>query len=213
MGSAIVWILGIAIGSPHAMYQTVKSHHYNVTIDGGKVVHLPSTLYTCTQDWDPKMRSIYTLVIFFCEALIPTLVLTATTTSIQNHSAQSSGKEKSQEESLTKKPDQVLMDNSVNKTLMILTMSFIFCWIPFNVLNVLIDLNFFAVEGMNGTRIYLIFAVFHSIAMVSAPLSAVVYGYMTPSIRRDIFCFWKRRSELEKGDEEIEIDGDIDSQP
>ena len=78
-------------------------------------------------------------------------------------------------------------NQSVTRTLLAVSVSFTVCWLPLYMLNVLLDLNLLG--GINVKTIYLLSAACHAIAMTSAPLNALLYGWYNPSINRELLTW------------------------
>jgi hypothetical protein len=92
-------------------------------------------------------------------------------------------------------------NQSVTRTLLAVSVSFTVCWLPLYILNAIIDLNFLSAGSEGVIRvdiktIYLLSAACHAIAMTSAPLNALLYGWYNPSINRELltwnFWGWRR---------------------
>ena len=75
--------------------------------------------------------------------------------------------------------------------LMAIAIMFALCWFPLTLLNLLADMNYFIFMYKN---FLLAFAVAHLVAMISACLNPIVYGWFNVNFRREfsrIVCFWK----------------------
>ncbi len=84
--------------------------------------------------------------------------------------------------------------------LMAIAIMFALCWFPLTLLNLLADYN-------HGIFMYnhflLAFAVAHLVAMISACLNPIIYGWFNQNFRREfsrIVCFWR--------DDELFMDGE-----
>ena len=75
--------------------------------------------------------------------------------------------------------------------LMAIAIMFAMCWFPLTLLNLLADMNYFIFMYKN---FLLAFAVAHLVAMISACLNPIVYGWFNVNFRREfsrIVCFWR----------------------
>ena len=75
--------------------------------------------------------------------------------------------------------------------LMAIAIMFALCWFPLTLLNLLADMNYFIFMYKN---FLLAFAVAHLVAMISACLNPIVYGWFNNNFRREfsrIVCFWR----------------------
>ena len=75
--------------------------------------------------------------------------------------------------------------------LMAIAVMFTMCWFPLTLLNLLADMNYFIFMYKN---FLLAFAVAHLVAMISACLNPIVYGWFNVNFRREfsrIACFWR----------------------
>ena len=72
----------------------------------------------------------------------------------------------------------------VTNTLLIITASFIITWTPWNVISILVD--FFPLIIVPNQYFLEILAVAHFLAMTSATLNPLLYGYWNPSIRKEL---------------------------
>ena len=75
--------------------------------------------------------------------------------------------------------------------LMAIAIMFALCWFPLTLLNLLADMNYFIFMYKN---FLLAFAVAHLVAMISACLNPIVYGWFNVNFRREfsrIVCFWR----------------------
>ena len=91
-------------------------------------------------------------------------------------------------------------NQSVTRTLLAVSVSFTVCWLPLYILNALIDLNVVE-DHVDVKTIYLLSAACHAIAMTSAPLNALLYGWYNPSINRELITwrFLGRRDSQHNG--------------
>ena len=74
---------------------------------------------------------------------------------------------------------------------MAIAIMFAMCWFPLTLLNLLADMNYFIFMYKN---FLLAFAVAHLVAMISACLNPIVYGWFNVNFRREfsrIVCFWR----------------------
>lgn len=75
--------------------------------------------------------------------------------------------------------------------LMAIAIIFAMCWFPLTLLNLLADMNHFIFMYKN---FLLAFAVAHLVAMISACLNPIVYGWFNVNFRCEfsrIVCFWR----------------------
>lgn len=183
--SIIIWTCGILFTLPAVYYYKLLEVPVNYTLhndhdDGGQrysASNRTTTFYHCVQQWPPgPLGSIYSITIFLLQAVIPVIVLAVTSMFINRHSTEVPQNRRTGK-------NNVLHDESIQRTLLVVTMSFTVCMIPLNVVHVLLDTSIIV---LSVTDLYLLLAIVHAIAMVSIPLNAIVYGWLTPSIRRDL---------------------------
>ena len=71
----------------------------------------------------------------------------------------------------------------VTNTLASVSVCFVGCWFPWNAVNILIDLR---PDLLPGHVTYALMATCHIVAMLSALLNPLLYGYSNTNIRREL---------------------------
>lgn len=126
-----------------------------------------------------------------CQGIIPSVTLAATSALIVRHVDRQGGAGSGGElQNVLPQADNgnnTIRDSNISRTLLIITLSFTLFWMPLHILNTLLDFNVIGRENSTYENIYLYSGIAHLVAMISVPLNALVYGYLTPSIRRE---FW-----------------------
>lgn len=79
---------------------------------------------------------------------------------------------------------EIYRNRRVTNTLLIVTGAYAFCWIPWNLVNSYLD--FFPTPMIPADMIYSLLACCHVIAMTSATINALLYGYTNSNIRREL---------------------------
>lgn len=74
-------------------------------------------------------------------------------------------------------------NHRVTNTLLSVSCSFVFCWMPWNAINIIMD---FRTELIAPNVAYALLASCHIIAMLSAILNPLLYGYTNTSIRNEL---------------------------
>ena len=198
--SVIIWTCGILFGSPCAYFQELQTTTINFTLHydlESELHHRNVTVFNhCIQTGNPAARATYTTSLFVFEAIVPAVVLLVTSALIAKQSAAANaganGDVQGWIQDANANVNVGMRDTNIIRTLMMMSLSFTVCWIPLHVVNVLLDMEVLNANIMSPERIYLTFAIAHAVAMVSIPLNAVMYGWLTPSIKREIL-FWRRR--------------------
>ena len=79
---------------------------------------------------------------------------------------------------------EIYRNRRVTNTLLCVTGAFAFCWIPWNLVNSYLD--FSTSPMIPADMIYSLLACCHVIAMTSATINALLYGYTNSNIRREL---------------------------
>ena len=189
INSLNIWIVGIIFGTPTAYYQDMHPVivNYSIHADENGMAYeddAPTTFYTCKEDWPPNVRPIYSIVIFIFQGIVPAMTLVVTSRLIVEHVEKYQNDLNIAELTVQR---NVIRDTNISRTLIIISLSFTLFWIPLHVLNTLIDFQIIDVHITSYEEVYMYTGIVHMIAMSSVPLSALVYGCLTPSIRRECF--------------------------
>lgn len=189
VNSVVIWTIGIVFGAPAGYYQDLHPIVVNYSIhqsDGYGYEHDgATTFYTCQEVWKPSVRLIYSIVIFLFQGIVPAMTLVITSRLIVD--SVESDRESTENNVVVNNnvSRNVIRDSNISRTLIIISLSFMLFWLPLHVLNTLIDFEIISVQVTTYENIYLITGIVHLIAMSSLPVSAIVYGCLTPSIRRE----------------------------
>lgn len=176
--SIIIWTCAIIFAMPVAYFQRLVSTPVEYSLnDDGQSCSNTTTFYHCIQDWPPLVGLLYSIFMLLFGAIIPVTVLSVTSMFITRQSIEIPDHERRR---------NALYDRSVLRTLLIMTISFTICMLPLYTVHVLIDTGIILQEKLPTTNVYLLFAIVHAIAMISIPLNAIVYGWLTPSIKRGL---------------------------
>lgn len=78
----------------------------------------------------------------------------------------------------------------VTNTLLYVLGEFIFCWCPWNAINIYLDFNPDAPNHFSQEVLHGLLACCHVIAMSSSTINALLYGYTNSNIRRELKRLW-----------------------
>lgn len=197
IASGIICFIGVLFSSPNAYFQTIEWSQFNFTIHGnGSITDDYITFEHCVQRWPSNELKMYSIAHYLVQVIAPTLTLVFTSKYIRRRA------EEGNEAQVSRKHG--IRDDSIQLTLFLMSLSFAVFWIPYHTFNLVLDLEIVSF-GHDFQSLYLYLSIVHSLAMISVPTSAIVYGWFTPSIRRELICLCKdsRANNINVPDENV----------
>ncbi|CAB1457234.1 unnamed protein product [Pleuronectes platessa] len=195
-----IWVLAVGIMCPAAMALTVEKFPFHYLVYNDDFNHtLP--VYSCYEDFEnPKMRKVYTAVLFANVYLVPLTVITLMYTSIGvklcssmvanrepqlDNAVQVGGRRGGQPMILQKKI-------KVIKMLTLVALLFMLSWLPLWTLMMMTDY-----AGLNRDQLDLltsyIFPFAHWLAFSNSSINPIIYGYYNENFRRGFQAVCKSR--------------------
>ncbi|XP_032455322.1 RYamide receptor isoform X4 [Nasonia vitripennis] len=173
----IVWLLAMAISLPILVVSDVEQPDIRYEM---------CDFYTCTEKWsDKKQKYSYTIALLILQYLVPLLILLFSYISI---AIVVWGKKAPGEAEDNRDQRMIRSKTKTIKMLMAVVIVYTICWLPFNVLNLVMDIN----EDIN--RWYglpYIWAMLHWLAMSHACYNPFIYCWMSTPFRQGIFNMLK----------------------
>ena len=186
MGAAaiiiLIWFMSVLVGLPLLVYSRLEQKEYIKFIN----------YQMCLEEWpSPIGRTVYAGAIMLLQFIIPVIILiiihwricTFLKTRIRLNPTTPMEMNRAMKEAKRHRKNSTL--------LMAIAVMFALCWFPLTLLNLLADFNYFIFMYKN---FLLAFSLAHLIAMVSACLNPVIYGWFNSNFRREftrIVCFWR----------------------
>ncbi|KAM6220918.1 neuropeptide FF receptor 2 [Rhynchocyon petersi] len=177
----IIWVLAITIMSPSAvMLHVQEERYYQVRLYSQNKT---SPVYWCREDWpNPKMRKIYTTVLFASIYLTPLLLIVIMYgrigLSLFKTTVSHSGKQnQEQRHTVSKKKQKVV------KMLLIVALLFILSWLPLWTLMMLSDYATLSPAELHVINIY-IYPFAHWLAFCNSSVNPIIYGFFNENFRR-----------------------------
>lgn len=196
-----IWVLAVAFMCPAAVALTVEKIPFHYMVYNNNFNHtLP--LYTCYENFDnPRMRKVYTVVLFAHIYLLPLTVITLMYVSIgiklcssvlannELHLANATvqaGSRRHGHPRVSRKKIKVI------KMLIVVALLFMLSWLPLWTLMMITDY-----ADLDGNELDLltsyIFPFAHWLAFSNSSVNPIIYGYYNQNFKRGFEAIWKAR--------------------
>ena len=177
-----IWFTSVLVGLPLLVYSRME-----------KKVFIKFITYTmCLEDWPSSTsRFVYAAIIMFLQFIVPVVILIVIHWKICNFLKTRILANPSTPMEMKRAMKEAQRHRKNSTLLMAIAIMFALCWFPLTLLNLMADFNYFMFMYKN---FLLAFAVAHMVAMVSACLNPIVYGWFNSNFRREfsrIICFWR----------------------
>lgn len=177
-----IWVSSMLVALPLALYSKVVKQEY---------IHFVS-YSMCLEEWpDLTTRSVYAGVVMLLQFVVPVLILITIHWRICNFLKCRIVFNPTTPMGINRAVKEAKRHRKNSTLLMTIAIMFALCWFPISLLNLLADFDYSIFMFKN---FLLAFAVAHVVAMVSACLNPVVYGWFNSNFRREftsIVCFWR----------------------
>uniref|UniRef100_A0A4W5RT49 Neuropeptide FF receptor 1 n=1 Tax=Hucho hucho TaxID=62062 RepID=A0A4W5RT49_9TELE len=169
---AMIWVLAVVIMCPSAAALTVEevADHYMVYSQNYNITY---PLYSCYENFaDPKMRKVYTTVLFAHIYLVPLALITVMYGRIGVKLYTSGGRPQ-----ISQKKIKVI------KMLIVVALLFMLSWLPLWTLMLLTDYGGLGEEQLELLTGY-IFPFAHWLAFSNSSVNPIIYGYFNENFKR-----------------------------
>lgn len=177
-----IWFCSVLVGLPLLVYSRLEQKEYIRFV----------TYAMCLEDWPSDVsRLVYAAVIMLLQFVIPVIILIVIHWRICNFLKTRILANPSTPMEMKRAMKEAQRHRKNSTLLMAIAVMFALCWFPLTLLNLMADFNYFMFMYKN---FLLAFAVAHLVAMVSACLNPIVYGWFNSNFRREfsrIICFWR----------------------
>ncbi|XP_069380345.1 neuropeptide FF receptor 1 like 2 [Paralichthys olivaceus] len=179
-----IWVLAVVIMCPAAVALTVEKFPFHYIVYNADFNYtLP--VYTCYENFDnPKMRKVYTAVLFAHIYLVPLTVITLMYASIGVKLC--SSMVANRERQLDKKKIKVI------KMLTLVALLFMLSWLPLWTLMMMTDYAGLKRDQIDLLTSY-IFPFAHWLAFSNSSINPIIYGYYNENFRRGFQAVCKSR--------------------
>ncbi|KFP25156.1 Neuropeptide FF receptor 2, partial [Colius striatus] len=185
---AVIWTLAVVIMCPSAvMLQVQEEKHFRVILGYGNETR---SVYWCREHWpDPRMRKIYTTVLFANIYLAPLSLIVVMyariSIALSNTAMHVVGKHRQEHQhSVSKKKQKVI------KMLIIVALLFTLSWLPLWTLMMLSDYANLSDIQLQIINIY-IYPVAHWLAFFNSSVNPIIYGFFNENFRRGFQAAFK----------------------
>jgi len=169
----IIWFLSLLVGLPLLIYSQLQATEYF------HFIHY----IMCMEVWpDNTSRFVYAAIIMLVQFIGPTITLVSIHWKICNflkHRISSNPSTPAETKRALKEAERHRKNSLL---LMAIAVLFAICWFPLTLLNLLADINYFFFMHHN---FLLVFATAHLVAMFSACINPIVYGWFNSNFRRE----------------------------
>uniref|UniRef100_A0A3Q3X366 Neuropeptide FF receptor 1 n=1 Tax=Mola mola TaxID=94237 RepID=A0A3Q3X366_MOLML len=198
----LIWVLAAAIMCPAAVVLTVEQVPHQYMVYNDDFIHtLP--LYTCYENFtNPRMRRVYTVVLFVLIYLVPLTIITFMYGSIGVKLCASVLTNREQRlvnvtvEEGGRRGGQPLISQKkimVIKMLIMVTLLFMLSWLPLWTLMMMTDY-----AGLDRDQVDLltgyIFPFAHWLAFSNSSINPIIYGYYNENFKRGFQAVYKSRA-------------------
>uniref|UniRef100_A0A8C8CQY4 Neuropeptide FF receptor 1 n=1 Tax=Oncorhynchus tshawytscha TaxID=74940 RepID=A0A8C8CQY4_ONCTS len=173
---AMIWVLAVVIMCPSAAALTVEevADHYMVYSQNYNMTY---PLYSCYENFaDPKMRKVYTTVLFAHIYLVPLTLITVMygRIGVKLYTSVVSSREP---QDISQKKIKVI------KMLIVVALLFMLSWLPLWTLMLLTDYGGLGEEQLELLTGY-IFPFAHWLAFSNSSVNPIIYGYFNENFKR-----------------------------
>uniref|UniRef100_A0A4W5RKM5 Neuropeptide FF receptor 1 n=1 Tax=Hucho hucho TaxID=62062 RepID=A0A4W5RKM5_9TELE len=173
---AMIWVLAVVIMCPSAAALTVEevADHYMVYSQNYNITY---PLYSCYENFaDPKMRKVYTTVLFAHIYLVPLALITVMygRIGVKLYTSVVSSREP---QDISQKKIKVI------KMLIVVALLFMLSWLPLWTLMLLTDYGGLGEEQLELLTGY-IFPFAHWLAFSNSSVNPIIYGYFNENFKR-----------------------------
>jgi len=169
----IIWFVSLLVGLPLLIYSQLEAtEHYHF---------LRYTM--CMEVWPSNTtRFVYAAVIMLVQFIGPTITLVTIHWKICNFLKARIASNPNTEGEMRRAMKESERHRKNSLLLMAIAVLFAICWFPLTLLNLLADINYFFFVHHN---FLLVFATAHLVAMFSACINPIVYGWFNSNFRRE----------------------------
>uniref|UniRef100_A0A8C8I6N6 Neuropeptide FF receptor 1 n=1 Tax=Oncorhynchus tshawytscha TaxID=74940 RepID=A0A8C8I6N6_ONCTS len=174
---AMIWVLAVVIMCPSAAALTVEevADHYMVYSQNYNMTY---PLYSCYENFaDPKMRKVYTTVLFAHIYLVPLTLITVMYGRIGVKLYTSVVSSREPQDAISQKKIKVI------KMLIVVALLFMLSWLPLWTLMLLTDYGGLGEEQLELLTGY-IFPFAHWLAFSNSSVNPIIYGYFNENFKR-----------------------------
>ncbi|XP_034548256.1 neuropeptide FF receptor 1 like 2 [Notolabrus celidotus] len=188
----LIWMLAVAIMCPAAMALTVDTVPFNYMVHNNDFNHtLP--LYNCYENFsDPKMRKVYTAVLFAHIYLVPLIIITLMyvgigvklcSSVVSNRERQMANVSIHVKGRRGSHPVISQKKIKVIKMLILVTFLFMLSWLPLWTLMIMADYAGLDSDQLDLLTSY-IFPFAHWLAFANSSINPIIYGYYNENFKR-----------------------------
>ncbi|XP_062054699.1 neuropeptide FF receptor 2 isoform X2 [Lepus europaeus] len=176
----IIWVLAITIISPSAvMLHVQEEQYYQVRLNSQNKT---SPVYWCREDWpNPKMRKIYTTVLFATIYLAPLSLIVIMYgrigISLLKATAPHTDQHTQEQSQVSRRKQKVI------KMLSTVALLFVLSWLPLWTLMMLSDYADLSASELRVINIY-IYPFAHWLAFCNSSVNPIIYGFFNENFRR-----------------------------
>ena len=187
----VIWFLSVLVGLPLLVYSRLERKEYIYFV----------SYEMCLEEWpSTAARTVYAGAVMLLQFIIPVIILIIIHWRICNFLKTRILQNPTTPMEMNRAMKEAKRHRKNSTLLMAIAIMFALCWFPLTLLNLMADFNYFIFMYKN---FLLAFALAHLIAMVSACLNPVIYGWFNSNFRREftrIVCFWKEEfySDIER---------------
>ena len=182
----VIWLASALISSPLFLFSTVSLQTYMNFVK----------YEICLENWPQYMsKFLYGSTIMILQFVIPIAVLMTLHWKICNFLRSRINSDPKSVSEMQRAFKDVTRHRKNTTLLMAIALMFALCWFPLTLLNMLADFNFkiFMFENF-----LLSYALAHMIAMISACMNPILYGWFNSNFRREFASFFCNRKSQTK---------------
>ncbi len=181
---SLIWISSVIIGLPLLIYSKVVDQRYIRFV----------SFSICVEEWPSgASRFAYAAVVMVLQFLVPIVVLLSVHWRISNFLKCRILRNPATPMEMNRAMREAKRHRKNSALLMAIAIMYALCWFPLTLLNFLADFDY----TLFSTQNFLIaFAVAHIVAMTSAVVNPILYGWFNSNFRKEfnsIVCFWRVR--------------------
>ena len=185
---AAIWVASALSGLPLLIYSKVQTN--------GDAFYVRQSI--CLEKWpSEESRIAYAATVLILQFLIPIVLLITIHWRISSFLKGRIAQNPTTHAELSRAMKEASRHRKNSTLLMSIAVMFALCWFPLTLLNFLADFNHKLFMFQN---FLLAFAVAHILAMISACLNPIMYGWFNTNFRTEftnVVCFWRKsKSEL-----------------
>ncbi|XP_053639908.2 neuropeptide Y receptor type 6-like [Cherax quadricarinatus] len=138
----------------------------------------------CVDQWPSRsVKNVWIIALLLTQYGIPMVVLSVVHARIKRYL----GQHMMGQYDARRAQKEIERNRKTTILLSTIAVAFGVCWLPWNIVNLLAD---FGYEGFRDpTHLYTVFGACHMIAMSSACINPVLYGWLNTNLRRELFEF------------------------